>query len=96
MCPLDHIVLSSALARDWAKAGKMKLTPSRSMTTAGSSSVPFLEMVFPFLLLTSALPALISATVPATSQLVALVWTRGEETRNAGGIVRKERERRGE
>lgn len=70
MCPLDDIVLSSALSRDYAKAGEIQLTPSRSMTTAGSSSVPFLEMVFPFLLLTSALPALTSATVPAMYQLL--------------------------
>jgi hypothetical protein len=24
MCPLDHIVLSSALVRDWARAGNIK------------------------------------------------------------------------
>ena len=70
MSPLDDVVLSSALSGDWAKADKRRLTPSRSMTTAGSSSVPFLEMVFPFLLVTSALPALTSATVPAMYQLL--------------------------
>jgi hypothetical protein len=74
------------------------------MTTAGSSSVPFLEMVFPFLLVTSALPALMSATVPAKNQLIVFVPQvaekrhggeegeigdmKGEEARGEGGRTR--------
>lgn len=65
---------------------RCELTPLRSMTTAGSSFVPFLLMVLPLLLvtwsemrqprrlarssgfLTSALPSLTSATLPAVAR----------------------------
>jgi len=64
----DIVLLSSARTPTLARtdSGVERLTPERSITTAGSSSVPFLEMTLPLLDVTSAFSALIWATLPAT------------------------------